>query len=416
MPRLTGKPRPSAQTQRTVTTRPVGKTPATNPATSPATSPTLPSSGDTEPLTVRPPSFPRTADKPGTAKPPRVSAPRPSAPFVSPRPAKTAPVQRSPSGSISVRKLPPLEIDLDDELDAAFDGAKVSGDAIAGEGRMQSTEDILQELRRLFGEIASHHTAQIRDFIVELSRGPTSKQWAEICAPSLDSIRRAADGIAHPELSATLLRFEKAMDDTRRGDGGAMVSGKRRTQLLEAYAALTEILPEAFDLERHSGRRDPIIIHILLSQVPGLTTVSRDRIYAAGLSSLEVFFAARPDEFAAATGIPPGLSERVVERFAAYRASRAERAERAQHSAERDHLAELVGKLRQCQDDFRKAELEESIRNKRRLRDERASLARQIDLALAHLGEIDLIEAIKRLPVDAKIERVARFLRQPAGA
>lgn len=307
------------------------------------------------------------------------------------------------------------DLDLGEEVDAAFDGAKVPGDGVAGPGTVQSTADVQQELRRLFGEIASHHTAQIRDFIVELSRGPTSKQWAEICAPSLDSIRRAADGIAHPELSDTLLRFEKALDDARRGDGGAMISGERRTQLLDAYAALTKILPEAFDLERHRGRRDPVIIHILLDQVPGLTTVARDRIYAAGLSKLDVFFAAKPDEFSAATGVPPGLSQRVVERFAAYRASRAERAERAQHSAEREHLADLVEQLRARQQDFRRAELEESIRDKRRLRDERASLARQIDLALAHLGEIDLIDEIKRVPVDARIERVARFLRQPAG-
>lgn len=373
--------------------------------------PSSPNVGDTEPLLVPPPpSFNRSSDARGT-QPPRVSTPRPS--IGASRTGKPLPVRRSPSGSITVRKTE--DLDLGEEVDAAFDGAKVSGDGVAGPGTIQSTADVMQELRRLFGEIASHHTAQIRDFVVELSRGPTSKQWAEICAPSLDSIRRAADGIAHPELSDTLLGFEKALDDTRRGDGGAMISGERRTQLLDAYAALTKILPEAFDLERHRGRRDPIIIHILLDQVPGLTTLARDRIYAAGLSNLDVFFAAKPDEFSAATGVPPGLSQRVVERFAAYRASRAERAERAQHSAEREHLADLVEQLRARQQAFRKAELEESIRDKRRLRDERASLARQIDLALAHLGEIDLIDEIKRAPVDARIERVARFLRQPAG-
>ena len=403
-PRLASMPRARAQTERTVTTQSVGQSSA---------APSTPNTGDTEPLLVPPPpSFNRSNEVRG-AKPPRVPTPRPS--IGSSRTAKPLPVRRSPSGSITVRKPPTGAADLGEEVDAAFDGAKVSGDDVAGPGRMQSTADVLQELRRLFGEIASHHTAQIRDFIVELSRGPTSKQWAEICAPSLDSIRRAADGIAHPELSETLLRFEKALDDTRRGDGGAMISGERRTQLIEAYGALTKILPEAFDLERHRGRRDPIIIHILLEQVPGLTTLARERIYAAGLSTLEVFYAAKADELAAATGVPPGLSQRIVERFAAYRASRAERAERAQHSAEREHLADLVEQLRARQQDFRKAELEESIRDKRRLRDERASLARQIDLALAHLGEIDLIEEIKRAPVDAKIERVARFLRQPAG-
>ena len=400
-----GKPRARAETERTVPKQPA--------IPKPQVAPSAPTSGDTEPLQVPPPpAFNRVTGK-SANKPARISVPRPKPSIGAARTAKPLPVRRSPSGSIKVR--PPTEGDLGNELDAAFEGAKVADDSVAGPGRMQSTEDTLAELRRLFGEIASHHTAQIRDFIVELSRGPTSKQWAEICAPSVDSIRRAADGMGHPDLSAKLRRFDKALDDTRRGAASAMITGEPRTHLLEAYAGLTKILPEAFDVERHRGRRDPIIIHTLLEQVVGLSTLARDRIYAAGLSTLDAFFSARPDELAAAAGVSRAQAERIVERFAAYRASRAERAEHAEHAAEREHLADLVERLRRRQQEFREAELAENIRDKRRLRDERAELIRDIDLALAHLGQIDLIEAIKRAPVDTKIERVGCYLKQPAG-
>ena len=44
-----------------------------------------------------------------------------------------------------------------------------------------------------------------------------------------------------------------------------------------------------------------------------------DKLYAAGLASLEVMFAARADDIAQTTGIPLALAERIVEKVQTYR-------------------------------------------------------------------------------------------------
>lgn len=384
--------------------------------------PTLPLRDDTEPMTLPvppPPTF-KSTSKPGASAAKRLSVPRVTNPNkITPRaptPAMGTPkVPLRPSAAKPPRP-PSNDADsqaLGDEVDALFDGAKVSGDAKAGPGRLASTADTERELRRLFGEIAAHHTAQLRDFYVELSMSPTGKQWTDICAPALSSIRRAAEGIAHAPLSSALSVLERALDDARRG-GAPLVDGSTRTTLLESFAALTKILPEAFDIAKHRARRDPIIVHTLLEQVAGLSTLAKDRIHGAGLSSLDAFYGTRPSDLSATTGVRETLCAKVIERFEEYRRSRAERAEHAEHDAERKRLSELLSQLKDRQVQFREAELAERTRDKRRLRDERSELVRNINLALAHLGQVRLIEEISRIPIDAKVERIGKYLRQPA--
>lgn len=306
-----------------------------------------------------------------------------------------------------------VDATLDHDVDRLFEGVTVQGSDQAGPGRVATPEHTQRELQRLFGEIAAHHAVLLRDFAMELTLSATNKQWAELCAPALESILRAAEGIEHEELARSLRQFEKRLDQARRGPG-ALINEQARSELLEAYGPLTKLLPEAFDLHRHRARREPIIVQTLLESVPGMSLVACDKIYAVGLSGLEALYAATPSDIASTTGLDEALCAKVVDRFATYRGARAERAEHAGETAERKHLAELVRRLRQRQADFRKAEAAEDLREKRRLRAARVELVHEMKLALAHLGQIDLIEEIKRIPVDAKIERVDEFLRHRA--
>ncbi|MEM6993776.1 MAG: hypothetical protein AAF721_24895, partial [Myxococcota bacterium] len=301
------------------------------------------------------------------------------------------------------------------EVDALFDGATVTGNTTAGPGQVPASVDTENEIRRLFAEIAAHHAAQLRDFFLELSLSPTSKQWGDICAPALTSIRRAASGIANAPVEKALGRLEKALDSSRRGSE-TLIGGESRDQLLAAFGQLTELLPEAFDLKGHRARRDPVIVHTLLEQVPGMSTLATDRIYAAGLSSLDAFYDARPSDLAATTGVSEELCAAVVARFAEYRKGRAERAEHAEHDAERKRLKAIVDDVRKLQEAFREAEMQERGREKRKLRAQRGQLLQNINLALAHLGQVALIEEIARIPVDAKLKRVDRYLSKPSAS
>ncbi len=378
---------------------------------------------DTEPMGVPVPPPPLNANggptrrTPPAAKISRADAPKPparsglrSASIGSSRVGKPVSGQRmTPARGVR----PVSDASLDDELDALFEGATVSGDATAAPGRLANPAETEAEIRKLFGQIAAHHAAQLRDFFVELSLSPTSKQWADICAPALTSIRKAADSIGSDKLSAALVDLEKALDNARRGSD-ALITAGARDALLVAFGALTKILPEAFDLVHHRKRRDPVIVHTLLEQVPGISTLAIERVYGAGLSALDTFYKATSTELAAATGVDKSLCAAILARFADYRRGRAERAEHAEHNQERARLTSLVTKLKAVQSEFRDAELAERGRDKRRLRAQRGQLLQDVNLALAHLGQVALIETIARIPVDAKMKRIDQYLRKPS--
>jgi len=354
-----------------------------------AAAPAITPRTETKPMAVRPPRGPATAAAPPRRKlPPRSTTGRPG----------------------------PFDAPLDDEVDALFDGVTLpAGATAAGPGTVRRSVQTEAEIRKLFGEIAAHHCAQLRDFLAELTLSPTSKQWIEICSPALASMRRAADGIEHDPLTRALDKLQKALDDAKRGPA-TLITDAPRTKLLAMFGGLTKVLPEAFDLKELRSRREPIIINTLLSQVPGMSTLSIERIYGAGLSSLKAFYGARGEDIAAATGVSLEVSVAVAEQFVGYRSSRAERAEHAGYADERKRIAALLEQVRESQAAFREAEEQERSRDKRRLRSLRSELLQRINLALAHLGQVDLVTEIDKIPVDQKIKRIAGFLSSSSGA
>jgi uncharacterized membrane protein len=84
---------------------------------------------------------------------------------------------------------------------------------------------------------------------------------------------------------------------------GATISGEARDGLLAAYTTLAELMPDAFGLEGERGKREAIIVHALLQMVPEMRKNTIDKLYAAGLSSLDTLFVAKADEISATTGI-----------------------------------------------------------------------------------------------------------------
>jgi hypothetical protein len=301
---------------------------------------------------------------------------------------------------------------LSKEVDDAFEGATVPAGETAGPGSMVSDQATQREVEQLFEGIAGHHTAQLREFICELTLSPTSPQWTDICAPSLEVLRRGAETITHDKLSKALSDFEKALDAARRGS--SRIEGEARDQLLQRYRRLVKLAPKAFEVEAHQKRRDPIIVQTLLEQVEGVSSLAISQLYKAGVASLATLVDARPDEIAATTGLDQSLCERVVAHIAEYRRHRVEDADAAKLEAERGRLVALLRQVEDCQIAFRQAELDEDSGRKRRARNQRAALVREIRLALAHLGQLELIDEISRLPVEKKIERVDRWVRERA--
>ena len=359
-----------------------------------------------------PPIGPRTGDTVITPTPTRVG----------PGPSSRAPTQRTntrralrvqpPATGVAAGEFESPDGGFDKEVDEAFSEAAHEGPQPAGEGTVATDEATQAEIQRLFSQIAAHHSAQIRDFVLELSHGDTTRQWAELCAPAVGALKRAAATIKHDRLVIALEEYERALRTALRSNLPT-ITGEYRRSLMVGYDRLKEVLPAAFDIRSDRDRREPVIIDSLLRQVPGMHALCIDRLYAAGVTSLTAFYRARPSDLCATAGIDPDVARAIVEHFEAYRIEREQSAPDRGRKSERNELRSIIDMLAQRDREYREAEENEDRRRKRELRNERNALVQRLDLLLAQLGEVDLVNELKRIPVDRKIKRIDRWLRQP---
>ena len=347
----------------------------------------------------------------GMPRPKPVSAAAtPAAKPIAAAPIAAAPRRRKTRPSIERTDDVP---ELDGEIDAAIDDAVQPDEVPATEGKLQNDAKTEAEVRALFGRIAAQHVAHVRDFVIELGLAPTSKSWLAICRPAVGSLRRAADRIRFVALVEATDAFAAALDQADRAPGGS-VDGPPRADVLARYADLVKLLPEAFETTTTQSRREPIVVHALLAKVPGIGSLAIHRLYSAGVMSLAALYRARVDELVATTGIDARVCTAIVDEFQRYRRERAEQAPEPDHARERRRLRVVLDALAECDARFRAAEAAEDRTEKRAARRQRAVLARELDLLLAQIGELDLVHEVSRASTERRIRRIDGWLRQPA--
>jgi hypothetical protein len=277
-----------------------------------------------------------------------------------------------------------------------------------------SLEVDLTEVQSLFGQLAVNHMRQVRDFLIELRWGPTPAMWVALCEPSVASLLRAAETMELAALSKGLRGFADAM---RAVDvaSATTIEGSDRERILAAHAVLEEVLPETFKLDGARSQREAAILHALLSQIPEVHKVTIDKLYGAGLTTLEMMFLARTDDLVATTGIPETLAARIVERFVRYREEIANGAIDETRAHERAAIASLVDELRRQNDAFDQATAgwtPEALQRKKDVLLARGRTMLEIDLHLARLGEIELVRELERLPFARKVIALDTFLAE----
>jgi hypothetical protein len=394
------------------------------------------------------PAAPAPPAKPAAPAPPA----KPAAPAPPAKPAPPAPVahaepappsddepptdpfvrtSRSPPGPISQRPptmardrpslfdpstSPSIEATFDkllSDVDASFDDLIALGSRPPpGEGETHESE--LQDVRALFAQLAAKHVRPVRDFMIDLKWGEAASTWLAVSEPAVRSLRGAADRLTLPELAEALDGYAHALKAAAVAPLPTVL-GDARDMLLKAYERLEEAMPAAFALDVDHTQRESVIVHSLLLQVPGVRKATIDKLYAAGLSSLEPMFAAKPDEIAATTGVDIKLCERIVERFQIYKSELKSSVPDATRAAERDRLAQLVKRLRYQHDEFEKASSEwsaDAATKKKATREGRAATLLEVNVVLARLGEVDRLKALERMAFGRKVEDLERFLEE----
>ena len=153
----------------------------------------------------------------------------------------------------------------------------------------------------------------------------------------------------------------------------------------------------------------------MLLQVPEVKKITLDRMYAAGLTTLEAMFLATPGDIVATTGIPEALAAQIVDRFQAYRAEVKATVPDATRARDRERIAELTARLRRECDDYERAAESWSRGSgdqKKELRKVREQTLLDIQVALARLGEVDRLAQLERLPFEKKLAHLESFLEE----
>ena len=263
----------------------------------------------------------------------------------------TAPEMTAPQGNGQASIADTFERLLSSEdLDAGF--ASMERQSGSGGGHGVAMTD-LAEVRLLFAQLASNHVRQVRDFMIDLRWSEPTVDWIPICEPALRSLRRAADKLELADLCEALDRFSAALAATTTAAASRTIGGAARDGLLARYDDLSRLMPQAFALDLDRSQREAAILQSLLLQIPEVKKVTLDKMYAAGLTTLEAMFLATPGDIAATTGIPESLARRIVERFRAYREQVKATVPDATRARERERIAELTARLRREHDAVR---------------------------------------------------------------
>ncbi len=308
-----------------------------------------------------------------------------------------------------------------DELDDVFDDIIVKDKVKTNEKeeKLKLSEDEEKEVEKLFLSISGAYLKPVKDFISELKNGTVSKDWIDICLSSLKLIEDAGTKMSYDKVVNIINRFKRLML-LAKGRNAKYISHGIRAQLLKEYANLSLLLPEVFALsEKHAtkgSRKDSIIVTSLLKMIPGVGPVTRNKLILAGMNTLDKFYMATPKDLMAVSGIRFEQAKAIVDKFQEYKKSlRVKTNMLNQREVSLVKLATELENLKsvhlKCKEATRKALYSfeyESLKNKLKLK--RQKVMWEINIILAELDEIKMLEDFKRMIYDRRIDRLEEFL------
>lgn len=305
-----------------------------------------------------------------------------------------------------------FDADFEQDLDAVF--ASLENQNTAPAITESSEEDYnsqdQQIVEQLFADIAANYARPIKNFMFELKRGTATKDWVEICRPAMQGITRAAEGMGLRQAAQRMMDFEAALSLAQQNEQ-RVLAGEVRDLLMWCYEDLVTVMPQAFVVGEEEQLREGIIINSLLAQIPDVGRVTIEKLYRAGLTSLDTLYLARREELAVATGIAIELSERICAKFQAYRAGLEASSRDVKDVGQRNRLSEFVAELkRQHEGYLRASEDPKATIEKRDFREQRQACVLWINVLLAEVGEVDLVNELQKMSFERRIQRLEEYL------
>jgi len=317
--------------------------------------------------------------------------------------------------STTISGVVPIASSFDVLVDAAVDALQQP----AAAGRTESAVDRLADQRavvEMFSSIAQIHGRPLRELIFQLSVGSTPRAWAAACRPLLRPLLDAAHQIGWFALIDALVQLEEALDQAS-GSSDELIDEESTRSIVEAYEQLRVQLPDVFTARDTADSRRLILLESLLLQVPGMHRRTIAKLYAAGLHSIAQLSQAKPEELMAViTGLDTDVASGMVSHLQRFERQRSSVDPTSLRGHVHGRLRTALSRLAQLQEEFERAEHEGSHLRKKSVRRVRETTLRQLQRLLAELGELSLIEELKRCSTRSKIQRVQTYLQQQASA
>ncbi|MBE0617001.1 MAG: helix-hairpin-helix domain-containing protein [Proteobacteria bacterium] len=266
------------------------------------------------------------------------------------------------------------------------------------------------ETREMFGGIAATYVRPVRQFMTRLQDGPVSTEWLQICLPAVSMVGRSARMMGFSSLLPSLDRFESLLRDTRDANG-ASVDGERRKTILGAFTELATILPEAFAFQEGEDQRDAVIAQSLLRQVPDVGRVTMDKVFSAGLTTVEMLERANAYDLTQTTGVSSRLSERICATVAEYCLERDARQGCDAPGMWLEALRPILTDLENHHAAFLNCSgcADDDAAGRRAHRRSREAAVLRLNVLLAEMGEDQLVNETQRLSFENRIQRLQKF-------
>jgi hypothetical protein len=215
-------------------------------------------------------------------------------------------------------------------------------------------------------------------------------------------------------LAPRLESFEELLKRAGESESKA-VDGDSRAAILAAGAALREALPQAFADDDRGDQRESIILHSLLRQVPEVGRVTLDKIFGAGLTSIDMLERANVGDLSVTTGISTRLSERICEFMGQYRAEKEARRASDSPKGWLGALTPLVEELGAHHEAFQRLagsdeDRPEEAASRKLHRRARQDASLKLNVLLAEMGEVQFVDELQRLPFEGRLQSLKSFL------
>lgn len=266
----------------------------------------------------------------------------------------------------------------------------------------------------LFSTIPASQLGAVKHFIDQLKRGATTQEWVVVCRPVLSQMLEVAEAAGLSEIAARTRDLRAAVSMARSEDS-QLIDSFARGLILSCWDELAAEMPQSFEINDEDRRRERIIVEALLRQLPEVGHATLEKLDGAGFTSVAVLRHTSVADLSSTTGIPAELCEQIHAKVSQHQEVLQALGGEEASSTPHDWLTTSVSELGRAHEAFERASEADQTDEKRESRRRRNTCALQVEVVLAEMQQLEMLEELQKLGVGPRIEILETYLKESVG-